>query len=640
MKRSLPLVFWLLVACAAPAFDRAALTVPDPDISQLEPSLAEWLLGVRDDVASKVADEATNRADLAKAFGDYGQVLHAFDLREAAIDTYAHAQDLAPEDFRWPYLSARLKEFLGDLDGAEQDLRQALAIDPEAAHAWVRLGDVQRAVGDESAKDSYEQALELRPSAEAWFGLGQVQMAGEEFAAAVASFERALDLQPSASVIYAPMAQALRSLGREEEADRALARRGRQSVVAADPTVEALGDVRILGTYSALFSMAAADELTADELLGFTLTQLGDVDGSEEALVRDLSALEGEDSPDTRRQRARLHYALGGLRVYLERDEQATGNFLRALELDPDLLPAELKLGNLLARRGAFAEAVERYDRTLVEEPDNVEALVKRGTALLNLRQADRAVRDLERAQALDPAEPLAQVRLAEALEVRGDFPGAERRLRQAAASTDLDARGRALVLRGLGDFLVRRQRLDAAAAALAQALEEDRTLTSARMRLADVLATLGRFEEALREYDAVVADQPSNIVAHLHRAGVLLLTQQWAEAVVSLDIGLELNPGDSSLEHQLARVLAANPDVRDPERALQLASGIHEQQPTAMSAVTLSLALAGRSRFDDAISIEARLPDGPLKQRRLAAYREGRPYVTSDAREMLLPLG
>lgn len=628
----------LLTACGEPAVDRAELTVPDPDTSQLEASLAEWLLGVRDDVRAGVADPHSSREDLASRFGDYGQVLHAFDLRQAAIEAYAQAARLDPDDFRWRYLSARVKEFAGDLQAAERDLMAALRIDPNNAHAWVRLGDVQRGRGDaDAAIDSYLRANDLQTTAAAHFGLGQAYLAREEFEQTTASFERALELQPAATAVYIPLAQALRSLGLERQAEEALARRGRQGVVLDDPTEDALDDVRILGAYQALLSMAVAPELNADDLMMFAIRQLGDVKGSDEALTRDLSALERQDVAETRRQRARLHYALGGLRVYQERDESAAQNFERALELAPGTLEAEVKLGNLLARRGAFEEAVERYDRVLVAEPDNAEALVKRGTALLNLRQPQRAARDLRRALEVDPSDALARVRLAEALEVAGELNAAEQRLRSALESPDLDARGRALVLRGLGDFLVRRQRLDGAVQALRRALDEDRTLVSAQLRLADVLAALGRHDEALGEYAEVIAAQPSNVVAHRHRAAALLLSEEPREAIEALEIALALNSDNRAIQHQLARLLAVGAEPRDPQRALELVTAVHEQDPTAASAVTLSMALAAASRFEEAIQVEAGLPPTLHQRQRLAAYRQGRAYETDDPGELVV---
>ncbi len=607
-------------------------------MSQLEPSLQEWLSGVRDDVATKLADPKTSQEDLALAFGDFGQVLHAFDLRNSAVQAYGVAATLQPKEFRWPYFSGRIKEFLGELDGAENDLQTALQIDAGIAHAWIRLGDVQRANNKpEEAIDSYRRSLRLTNSAAAHFGLGQAQLALERNDEAIHSFRDALVLQPAASAVRGPLAQALRAAGQVQEADRELRRRGRQSIVLNDPTSKILSEVRTLGSYQALFSMAASSDLSPEELLGFTLTQFGDVEGTEDVIVRDLNRLEQANEESSIHQRARLHYSLGGLRVYLDQDERAAGNFLRALQLDPEMIDADLKLGNLLARRGAYRNAVVRYDRVLTVRPDDLDARLKRGTALLNLRQARPAIEDFTRALELDPGAAVAHVRLAELADATGNSQRAERLFQRALEEPALDPRGAALVGRGYADFLVRHQRFEEGIRALQSTLEQDRTLTSARLRLADLLAHLQRYDEALVEFDQVVADQPSNPTAHLHRAAVLLLTEQWLEAIEALEVAVDLVPHNRKLEHQLARVLAANPQERDPARALSLILPLHEETPTPATAVTMSLALAAQERFEDALALERELNPAPTQQRRLARYQNNQPYITDNPAELIV---
>ncbi len=628
----------VVAACSDNPLDRSSLAVPMPNTAQLEPSLRDWLLGVHADVEQQLANPNTTDGDLAAAFGDYGQVLHAFDLRDAAREAYDQAAKLAPQEFRWPYFSGRVSEFLGDVDQAKEKFRNAVALDSKAAHAWVRLGDVQRASGDtRDALASYSKALALSPSAEAYFGLGQIRLALNDEQEAIMAFRQALRLQPSASAIRVPLSQAIRASGEIEEADRQLQLRGRQSVVFDDPTSKALGEVRLLAAYQALLSMAGdEDTVTADELLGFALTQFGDVQGSQEVLVDDLGELEKTDDPDSRRLRARLHYALGGLRVYLDRDSMARGNFLRSLELDVELISSHLKLGNLEARAGKYLEAVGRYDHVLAARPNNVEALLKRGTALLNLGKTQEARDALNRVVGLDPSQATAYVRLAEASEIEGDLARALEIL-EAATEQSSDSRGVALIQRGLAEFFVRHQQLDRAITALLEGLQQDRTLTSSRFRLADLLAHMGRYSEAIEQYQQVIADQPSNPAAHLRRAAAMVMSQDPAGAIATLEVAAELLPDNGLVAHQLARLLVAESSARDEQRALDIMTAHYTDDATSEVAVTMGMIYAELGRFKDAEKAEMEAVSMPFHRQRLSAYQSENIHQIYDLRELLV---
>ncbi|MBS1857337.1 MAG: tetratricopeptide repeat protein [Acidobacteria bacterium] len=80
-----------------------------------------------------------------------------------------------------------------------------------------------------------------------------------------------------------------------------------------------------------------------------------------------------------------------------------------------------------------------------------------------------------------------------------------------------------------LGNALFAAKKVPESIEALRHALEIDATYTDARYNLASVLATSGKFEEAARQYEQVLKDQPDNQPARQHRAEVLVL---WADQV------------------------------------------------------------------------------------------------------------
>ena len=87
--------------------------------------------------------------------------------------------------------------------------------------------------------------------------------------------------------------------------------------------------------------------------------------------------------------------------------DKALEDYGAAIKADPKSSLAFLGRGVLLAvRKRAYDRAIEDFDKVLVIEPDNVEALVSRGDAFAQLGDLGRAMADLNRAVALAPDKP------------------------------------------------------------------------------------------------------------------------------------------------------------------------------------------------------------------------------------------
>ena len=91
----------------------------------------------------------------------------------------------------------------------------------------------------------------------------------------------------------------------------------------------------------------------------------------------------------------------------LDRLPEALASYGRALALNPSDVQALYKQGVILGELGQADEALAAYDRVLTLAPNHVEALNNRGYLWwLNKQDYARAIADLERALALDPAFP------------------------------------------------------------------------------------------------------------------------------------------------------------------------------------------------------------------------------------------
>ena len=165
--------------------------------------------------------------------------------------------------------------------------------------------------------------------------------------------------------------------------------------------------------------------------------------------------------------------------------------------------------------RSELQESVSAQE--LQKYPDDFTANFRMGDLLLTRNQAAEAIPYFQRAAESDP--------------------------RSVLAATEL------------GAALFAAKRLPESAEMLRHALAIDATYTDARFNLASVLASSGKFEEAVQEFGQVLAAQPDNLKAQQHRAEAQVL---WGDQAAKA--------GDDNKAIALYREampeLASNPDV------------------------------------------------------------------------------
>ena len=118
--------------------------------------------------------------------------------------------------------------FVRNFGVARMLLERALALDPNCAWAWSRLGWIED-YEDKPAKaiENFERAIRLSPidpmNFNNYAGIGSAHEVAEEFDQAVLFCRRALQERPHATWIYRNLASALVGAGRVEEANQAFA---------------------------------------------------------------------------------------------------------------------------------------------------------------------------------------------------------------------------------------------------------------------------------------------------------------------------------------------------------------------------------------------------------------------------------
>lgn len=247
----------------------------------------------------------------------------------------------------------------GDLEAAEQHLRQALALDPTHAHAWTTLAGVFHVRGVELGDPGYrlvEQAEALRRALQIEPNLGEAHVRLARFAGSVgdpaarrALMARAMQFAPDDPLVIAARTNDAFRSGRIDEAV-ALSQR----LVEIDPlSVVYRNNLGIFllagGRYDdALRELRSAEDLSpANRLtkrtIAHTLLLLGRRD---EALQASLAVVEG---PDRDQLRVLLDEGPVGAEALhrLHRDTSAHGL---------------VRLAELAAHRGDLSEARDRLD--------------------------------------------------------------------------------------------------------------------------------------------------------------------------------------------------------------------------------------------------------------------------------------
>lgn len=383
--------------------------VNPPDLRELENDVREQIESQQHAFTEALKNKKATDADLSEAYGLMGQTYHAYSLTAPARECYLNASRLAPFDFRWIYLLAKLDQQQGDVAIAIQRFQTAGSLQPQFIAVPVNLGNIYLELNRlEEAKASFVKALEIQQgSAAAYYGLGQVALSKRAYAEAVDYFQKALTLAPEANRIHYSLAMAYRGLRDPEKVRMHLAQQGPVGVRVADPLVDRLQELvqgaRVhlirgrLAFEAKRYTEAAAefrsavaakpDSVAAHVNLGVALTQTGDLKGASEEFEATLRI-----DP----QNATAHYNLGVLLARENKHQQAIEHLQAVSNSNPNDFAARFLLVQELLKLDRCSEATD-WQRKIIE------AATKQGrNDLLAQLKAD-----LERYEKVRPCRPI-----------------------------------------------------------------------------------------------------------------------------------------------------------------------------------------------------------------------------------------
>lgn len=356
--------------------------------------------------------------------------------------------------------------------------------------------------------------------------------------------------------------------------------------------------VKAFDEYSAAAELQPSN-LTAQMKVGSALLAAGDFAGARYRAER-VVQIDANYAPGY----VLLGNALAGLRDVTSALQQIE----RALAIDPASAPAWTALGAARHAVGA-REAATAFEKAMAADPSSATAYVAAASFYWASGDLKRAESTLERAVALEPANPDAQRTLALLYLETDRAPLAEAPMRALAVNPPGTF--------ALADYLAMLSRHEEALDALRtlESHDDKAVARTARLRQAAVLHGMGKSSEAYQLLDALIAGDDDPATPHIAKARLLLS---------------EGRPAEARQHAQAAVTLASSPAARyvlgliamqmgDAEAAAREFSELLRADPRSAAAAT-QLARARLAQGDLAGAVSAADQAVGLEPRNAAA--------------------
>jgi tetratricopeptide (TPR) repeat protein len=540
------------------------------------------------------AARAAAPRDLELAFGLGGQYL-ALKKPERAAPLFAQIVEARPIP-QTHVLIGRAYRDHGEYERARAELRIALKQDPRVRHAHTYLGQVLVAekgmAGLEDAIAEFRAEIALAPDdplanlglgmalvdtqrpeealrplaiaaraepadARTLYYFGRSQLGSKRSADAVASFQRALALteKDAASAdrlraIHNQMGQALRGVGRTEEAAAHFAESQRLSAQGTDTAREEMTRYAEDSGGPRAASVPVLPLIEAPALAQLTPSDRAEIERRVKAAL------------------ARTYLNLGVMQVQGDRFARGAELFEKAAEIDADFPRVQSSLGVAYFNAGQFDKAIEPLRRALAAEPGD--AGLKRMVAMawLDMKAYDKAAQllkddpELGTNPSLQFAYGMALVKSDRAAEAERIFSGLLARHGDSAELSVL--MGQAYAQQG--DF-------ESAIAALERALALQADVPEANATLGVIYLRQGRLAEAEKALTAEVKAQPSDLLSKQNLAVVLDSEQRPDEAIPLLRAILAARPESATPRYLLGKILLAQGGAAEAAEHLEAAA-------------------------------------------------------------------
>lgn len=453
--------------------------------------------------------------------------------------------------------------------------------------------------------------------AKAYTDRGDTLYDEEKFSESLADYEKANRYNPNNSIILTSIGDALYQLYRFEEGDifykqasqtepgTALEwNRYGDALFTLDKTEQALASYR-----KATEEESHRPEFWID--LGNVLYKL---DRDDEALEAYEKAI--ELNPEREDDRIRAWIGKGQALLGLKKLDEALEALEKAQAIDPNNTKSWFYKGLVLNELGekrraqnAYETVIDKCDRILNENPNDLEVLSQKADALGKLKKNQEALSLWEKIDRQYPDYFPAQLNLSNQLSFSGKYDAALGTIDRAIENVPEWKQPEVWVTKG--SILIQRpskdklQDLEAAVEAFTKALEINPNFTPALQARGQASMELGQFQDALNDFDRAVRIDSQDAKSWILRGAVLAAMGRNEDALTSLEGGIRLDESDPVAWWQKGMVLEKLKREKDAEEAYDRAI---ELSPTFQQAID------ARRKLQDKIDIEKSNPESTDK--------------------------
>ncbi len=262
--------------------------------------------------------------------------------------------------------------------------------------------------------------------------------------------------------------------------------------------------------------------------------------------------------------------------------DSAKENFTKAIDLDPNYAAAFVNRGLVDMKLGDTASAITDLNEAIRLRPSHSTAHYALGKAYTQLGQLDKAYSELNTSLSLNKNSAPAHIAMGDVYRAQGNNVAA---IKEYKAAIAIKAESQDAYL-SLASLYEGRADLEMAAADLRSGLELSPDNADLHRRLGDISLRMGKTDDAIKEYTAVLNTSPGDVAAvnGLTRA-LVLKAEKEAQGAYFLSNNYE------SAEGYIQKAIALNPDNLE----LRLA----EAKLDAMSGKTVDLSTIGTPTND-----------------------------------------
>jgi putative PEP-CTERM system TPR-repeat lipoprotein len=262
------------------------------------------------------------------------------------------------------------------------------------------------------------------------------------------------------------------------------------------------------------------------------------------------------------------------------------GDILKAIEIDPKHLKAQIRYGKIMLLSGKLEKALETSDLVMELAPENADALALKSAVMFRLGDKSGAIAAAEKALENDPSNIDATLILSAEKLSTGDSEAAVRILDEGLAHNKGNSQFQVVKIRALENL----GRTEDIIGVFSQLIADHPENSAFRKSLVRFYLKNNKQEEAEQEIRQIAKDNPQDVAANLDVIRFVKSVKGDAAAAAELEQLIEKHPDVVDYRFALASLAEAG---NDEERAMVILGSIIDRAKTVEDELTARNKLA-----------------------------------------------